>query len=201
MNRKIISLNMVKLDYKIKNRRGIMKRLFLIIFILLSVLSFSGNDGSTKEVEAKYKFSLGFMTGYGSKLYQIDEKRLSYIPFIALERENLYIKGSEIGYKHKLNSKLTLTGFSQLFGGVALQGTGGAIGATQLNNSDMKSGYKGINDRKTQVEFGLKLGYNTSFQRVKLIGEVRGGERGRSGKISAIRPFVVTNKLLTDVSR
>lgn len=173
-----------------------MKKIILVLFTLLSVCSFSENNISTKEEESKYKFSLGFMTGYGSKLYQIDQKEMSYIPFITLERKNLYIRGTEIGYRHKLNSKLTLTGFSQLFGGVTLQGVGGAIGATQLNNSDMKDGYKGINDRKTQVEFGLRLGYNTNFQRIKLVGEVRGGQRGGSGKISVIRPFVVTNKLL-----
>ena len=173
-----------------------MKKIILIVFILLSVLSFSDNDRTTKKSESKYKFSLGFMAGHGSKLYQVDEKSISYIPFITLERENLYIKGTEIGYNHKLNSKLTLTGFSQLFGGIALQGTGGAIGATQLKNSDMKDGYKGISSRKTQVEFGLRLGYNTGFQRVKLLGEVRGGERGGSGKISVIRPFIITNKLI-----
>ncbi len=172
-----------------------MKKLILIVFILLSVLSFSDDDRTTKEAEPKYKFSLGLMTGYGSKLYQIDEKRVSYIPFITLERKNLYILGSEIGYKHKLNPKVTLTGFSQLFGGIALQGVGGAIGATQLKSSDMKDGYKGISSRDTQVEFGLRLGYDTNFQKVKLLGEVRGGRRGGSGKISALRPFMVTNKL------
>ncbi|MCS5421929.1 MULTISPECIES: MipA/OmpV family protein [Psychrilyobacter] len=173
-----------------------MKRIILVLFILLSVLSFSENNGSDREGESEYKFSLGFMTGYGSKLYQIEEKQSRYIPLVGLESETLYIKGTEIGYRHKLNSKLTLTGFSQLFGGIALQGAGGAIGATQLNNSDMKDGYKGINSRDTQVEFGLRLGYNTDFQKVKLIGEVRGGKRGGSGKISALRPFVVTDKLL-----
>lgn len=187
---------MVKLETSLKLRRKEMKKIILIVFILLSILSFSENDRPGKKSESKYKFSLGFMVGYGSKLYQIDEKRLGYIPFIALERENLYIKGTEIGYKHKLNSKLTLTGFSQLFGGIGLQGVGGAIGGTQLNSSDMKDGYKGINDRKTQVEFGLRLGYNTGFQKIKLVGEVRGGERGGTGKISAVRPFIVTNKLM-----
>ncbi|UUV19442.1 MipA/OmpV family protein [Fusobacteria bacterium ZRK30] len=172
-----------------------MKKIILIVFILLSVLSFSDNDRTTKESESKYKFSLGFMAGYGSKLYQIEEKQPRYIPFMALERKNLYILGSEIGYKHKLNSKLTLTGFSQLFGGITLQGTGGAIGATQLKNSDMEDGYKGISSRKTQVEFGLRLDYDTGFQKIKLSGEVRGGQRGGTGKISALRPFVVTNKL------
>ena len=172
-----------------------MKKIILIVFILLSVLSFSDNDRMTKEPESKYKFSLGLMAGYGSKLYHIEEKQPSYIPFIILERENLYIRGFEIGYKHKLNSKLTLTGFSQLFGGITLQGTAEAIGATQLNNSDMEDGYKGISDRKTQVEFGLRIGYNTGFQRVKLTAEARGGQRGGTGKISVLRPFVVTNKL------
>lgn len=170
-----------------------MKKIILVVFILLSVLSFSDNDVKMKESE--YKFSLGFMTGYGSNLYQVEEKQPRYIPFITLERENFYIRGFEVGYKHKLNPKLTLTGFSQLFGGITLQGTAGAIGATQLDNSDMEDGYKGISSRKTQVEFGLRLDYDTDFQRVKLSGEVRGGRRGGSGKISALRPFMVTNKL------
>ncbi|WP_028856747.1 MipA/OmpV family protein [Psychrilyobacter atlanticus] len=172
-----------------------MKKIILVVFILLSVLSFSDNDRMTKESEPKYKFSLGFLGGYGTSLYQIDEKQPRYIPFITLERGNLYIKGAEIGYNHKLNSKLTLTGFSQLFGGITLQGTAGAIGTTQLKSSDMEDGYKGISSRKTQVEFGLRLDYDTNFQKIKLSGEVRGGQRGGSGKISALRPFVITNKL------
>jgi outer membrane scaffolding protein for murein synthesis (MipA/OmpV family) len=187
---------MVKLKVSLKLGRGDMKRIILVVFILLSVLSFSENNIPAKETESKYKFSLGFMAGYGSKLYQIEEKQPRYIPLIMLESKNLYILGTEIGYKHRLNSKLTLTGFSQLFGGIALQGVGGVIGATQLDNSDMENGYKGISSRETQVEFGLRLGYNTGFQRVKLLGEVRGGKRGGSGKISALRPFAVTDKLL-----
>lgn len=171
-----------------------MKKIILIVFTLLSVLSFSDNDGFEKGAESKYKFSLGYMVGYGSKLYQIEEKQPRYVPLIMLERKNMYILGTEIGYRHKLNSKLTLTGFTQLFGGIALQGTGGAIGATQLKSSDMEDGYKGISSRKTQVEFGLRLGYNTGFKKVKLVGEVRGGERGGTGKISAIRPIIVTDK-------
>lgn len=173
-----------------------MKRIILFIFILLSVLSFSENNVPEKEAGPKYKFSLGYMAGYGSKLYHIEEKQPHYVPIITLESKNLYVLGTEIGYRYRLNSKLTLTGFSQLFGGIALQGVGGVIGATQLDNSDMEDGYKGIEDRKTQVEFGLRLGYNTGFQRVKLLGEVRGGKIGGSGKISALRPIVVTDKLL-----
>lgn len=173
-----------------------MKKIILTAFILLSSFSFSDEDRPIEKSESKYKFSLGFMTGYGSKLYKVDGEHMSYIPFISLERKDLYIRGTEIGYRHKLNSKFTLTGFSQLFGGVSLQGAGGALGATQLKNSDMEEGYKGISSRKTQVEFGLRLGYNTGFQRVKLLGELRGGERGGTGKISVIRPFIISKKLI-----
>jgi outer membrane protein len=173
-----------------------MKRIILGIFILLSVLSFSESDKMLKESESKYKFSLGAMAGYSSNLYQVEKDEVSYIPFITLERENLYIRGTEFGYKHRLNSRFVLTGFSQLFGGIKLQGVGGALGAVQLNNSDMKDGYKGINDRDTQVEVGLRLGYDTKFKKVKLLGELRGGERGNSGKISAMRPFRITNKFM-----
>ena len=173
-----------------------MKRIILVVFILLSILSFSENDVPEKEAGPKYKFSLGYMAGYGSKLYHIDEKQPRSIPIITLESKNLYILGTEIGYRHRLNSKLTLSGFSQLFGGISLQGIGGAIGATQLDNSDMKDGYKGINSRETQVEFGLRMNYKTGFQKIVLSGEVRGGKRGGSGKISALRPFVVTDKFI-----
>jgi len=47
-----------------------MKKIILFMFILLSTWSFSESNIPTKEVESKYKFSLGFMTGYGNKLYQ-----------------------------------------------------------------------------------------------------------------------------------
>jgi len=169
-----------------------MKKIILGIFILLSVLSFSESEKEGKE--SKYKFSLGTMVGHGSKLYKVEKDKLNYIPFISLESEDLYIRGTEFGYKHRLNSRLVLTGFSQLFGGIQLQGVGGAIGAVQLDNSDMEDGYKGINDRDTQVEIGLKLGYDTEFNDIKLLGELRGGKRGGAGKISAIRSYKITNK-------
>lgn len=170
-----------------------MKKTILGIFILLSAISFSEDGGRVKE--SKYKFSLGAMVGHGSKLYKIEKDKVNYIPFISLESEDLYIRGTEFGYKHRLNSRLVLTGFSQLFGGIQLQGVGGAIGAVQLDNSDMEDGYKGIDDRDTQVEVGLKLDYDTKFKDVKLQGELRGGERGGAGKISAMRTFKITNKL------
>lgn len=167
-----------------------------MVFILLSALSFSEDEVNKKRSEESYKISLGFMGGYGSKLYKTDEKNTRYIPIIGLISKNLYILGTEIGYKKELNSKISITGFSQLFGGVSLQGIGGAIGGTQLNNSDMERGYTGINDRKTQVEFGLRLSYETKYQNIELLTEVRGGERGNSGKISVIRPIFITKKFL-----
>jgi len=172
-----------------------MKKLVLTIFILLSALSFSNEENTIEKSNSEYKFSLGFMTGYGSNLYHVEENDMSYIPFISLEKENIYISGTEMGYRYKLNPRLTLTGFSQLFGGTDLQGDGVSLGRTQLSNSDMEDGYKGISSRQTQVELGLRLGYNTNFHRVKLLGEVRGGERGAGAKISAVRPFMVTSRL------
>lgn len=173
-----------------------MKQRFLFIFLMFSILSFSEDNMIKKRSEENYKISLGFMGGYGSKLYKADEKSTRYVPIIGLVSKNFYILGTELGYKKKLNSQISITGFSQLFGGVSLQGIGGAIGGTQLNNSDMERGYKGINDRKTQVEFGLRLGYKTKYQEIKLLTEVRGGERGNSGKISIIRPIFITKNLL-----
>ncbi|MEI6856182.1 MipA/OmpV family protein [Psychrilyobacter sp.] len=145
-----------------------------------------------KRSEENYKISLGFMGGYGSKLYKVHGKNTRYVPIVGLVSKNFYILGTELGYKKELNSKISITGFSQLFGGVSLQG----IGGTQLNNSDMEKGYKGINDRKTQIEFGFRLGYETKYQDIKLLTELRGGERGNSGKISVIKPIFVTKKLL-----
>ena len=172
-----------------------MKKIILVVFMLVSALSFSENSMSNKEAESNYKISLGFMGGYGSSLYKVDESYTRYIPILGVEGENFYVLGSEIGYRHKLNSKLTVTGFSQLFGGVSLQGVGGAIGSTQLKNSDMEEGYKGISSRKTQTEVGVRLGYNTGFKNTILSGEVRGGQRGSTAKISALRPVIVTERL------
>ncbi|UUV18363.1 MipA/OmpV family protein [Fusobacteria bacterium ZRK30] len=173
-----------------------MKKIILVVFILLSALSFSENEMNKRRNEQDYKISLGFMGGYGSKLYKNDEKNTRYVPIIGLVSKNFYILGTEVGYKKELNSQTSITGFSQLFGGLSLQGIGGVIGGTQLNNSDMEKGYKGINDRKTQVEFGLRLSYETKYQDIKLLTEIRGGERGNSGKISIIRPIFITKKFL-----
>ena len=60
----------------------------------------------------------------------------------------------------------------------------------------MEDGYKGIEDRKSQVEFGLKVDYETNLNNLLLSGEIRGGDIGNIYKVSLSRPQPITEKLL-----
>jgi outer membrane protein len=172
-----------------------MKKIILVGLILGSTLSFSVEGKKDEKPKKNYSFSIGAMVGSSSRLYKTEGKSVSYRPIIGAEVGNFYLVGTEVGYKKKINPKLTLTGFSQIFGGLALQGLGGALGGATLDNSDMKEGYRGINDRKTQVEFGIRGMYDTDIH-VRLVGEVRGGERGGTAKTSVIRQFRPTQRFI-----
>ena len=173
-----------------------MKKIILVGLLLISMFTFSAEVEKKVEKKQNFKFSLGGLVGTGSRLYQVNDKDIRTIPVFTAEYKGLYLIGTEIGYRYHFTPKLIITGVTQLFGGVTLQGIGGVIGGTQLNNSDMKEGYRNIDDRHTQVEFGLRVDYNTSFQRVKLTTEARGGKNGGSGKISALRPFKIGKNFL-----
>lgn len=179
-----------------------MKKNILFIFILFSIISFSENlkevkvDGETN-LKFDYKLSLGFMIGNENILYKVnDEKDYNISPFIDFEVNNIYISGSEIGYKYQFNKQTEITAFTQLLGGLTLQGVGSAFGSGKLKGSKMKDGYKGIDDRKSQVEVGLRGDYETNFNDIQLSGEIHGGEIGSTAKLSILKPQHITDKFL-----
>jgi outer membrane scaffolding protein for murein synthesis (MipA/OmpV family) len=176
-----------------------MKKIILISFIIFSVVAFSEEEvenKNDKEKKKNYSFSLGGMVGYSSNLYHKDKNNVRALPILSAKYKDIYLLGTEIGYKKQVSPRVTLTGFTQLFGGITLQGVGAAIGGTQLNNSDMEDGYRAIDDRKTQIEFGIKMEYQADIPTLKLEVEGRGGERGGSGKVTISRVYTVTPKFL-----
>ncbi len=176
-----------------------MKKSILFGIFALSLSAFAVDNDKIENNQAKkhdFSFSIGGMVGKGSNLYHVDKGGIGASPVFTADYKGAYLVGTELGYKYDATPKLSITGFTQLFGGITLQGAGGALGGAQLKGSDMEDGYENINDRKTQVELGLKLDYQTDFHGVILSGEGRGGERGASGKVSALRPFLITSKFV-----
>ena len=173
-----------------------MKKIILLpLLLIIFQISFTQDEENKQNKKFNSKFSIGAMTGVGSRLYKTHTHKTPFVPVFGGEVEGLYLLGTEIGYKKQINEKLSLTGFTQIFGGLSLQGIGGALGGAALDNSDMKEGYRGINDRKTQMEYGIRVGYNLNKE-LKLVGEVRGGEYGGTGKGSIIRPIMVSRRFI-----
>lgn len=170
-----------------------MKKIIILGLMLISWLSFS-SEIKNKNKEEKFNFSVGGMVTQNSKLYKVDGKTTKTMPVFSVNYKHLYLVGTEVGYKKRVSKKFALTGFTQLFGGMTLQGIGGTFGGTTLDNSEMKDGYTGIDDRKTQVEGGIRVIYNTGYKAINLTGEARGGANGGSVKLSAIKPYKINEK-------
>lgn len=157
-----------------------MKKNILFIFILFSMISFSEDSEEIDKGEKfkfDYKLSVGIMVGHENNLYKTgDSKDYNFNPFIEFEVNDVYISGSEIGYTYYLNERTSITVLTQLSGGLTLQGIGSAFGGDKIKGSKMEDGYKGIDDRESQIEVGLKINYETDYHELELSGEIQGGE-------------------------
>lgn len=127
--------------------------------------------------------------GYGvtTPIYHNDKN--SYIlPIINLEYDNFFVTGASryglsLGYKLLEEDNYVLSLYGMPFGGY------------ELKNSDMKDGYKGIEDRDTYIMGGAELTYYPGIYNLKTALAAEYGEKGGHFSLKVSRPYQVSNKL------
>lgn len=131
--------------------------------------------------------SIGLGYGVTTPIYHNDEN--SYIlPIVDLEYDKFFIKGAStyglsFGYKLIEEDNYVLSLYGMPFGGY------------ELKNSDMDSGYKGIEDRDRQVMAGAELTYYPGIYNLETKIAIEYGEEGGHFNFSINRPYQVTSKL------
>ena len=170
-----------------------MKKIIIMLILVVSTLSFTEENKVTEKSE--WKLYIGAFAESRSYLYKVDKKNISYLPVIGIEKNGYYLKETELGYKYDLTPKLKITGYTQIFGGLGLQGVGSSLNSKQLRGSDMEEGYQEIDDRKTQVEGGLKLAYTTD-EKIVFTGNLRGGKYGIASTLGVSRMFVLARRFV-----
>lgn len=136
------------------------KRHILTAIFLISNLAFSNS------------ISVGGVVGKRSGLYRGSEDTL-ILPYIRANYNNLYIDGTQVGYKFLNTDVLGLTAYSNLYDGHSIK------------SSNMDYGYKSIEERKKQITGGLRLEapLNIVGEKINLKTSVEAGKRGAHGKL------------------
>lgn len=126
--------------------------------------------------------------GYGvtSSIYHSDENGY-VLPLIDVEYNDFFIKGSTtyglaLGYKVLEEDNYVLSLYGVPFGGFSVEA------------SDMKDGYKNIDDRDTKFMGGAELVYYPGY--FNIVTSVSGeyGEEGGNLSLRVSRPYRVTDK-------
>lgn len=140
--------------------------------------------GNGPPEEKDLRISAGVMGFANSELLYTDRGEGSYraFPLVLLEYKTFYWKRTEIGYGWNAKPWITVVPFVQFMGGLGLAGAPSVLGGVGIDASDMANGYKGINDRKTQFEAGVRLELQAGMRHAYEI-EVRAGERGGTAKL------------------
>lgn len=130
------------------------------------------------------RVSAGIMVFGSSELLYTDrgEGRYTAFPAISLEYKSFYWKATELGFSWEARRGCKVVPFVQLLGGLGLAGAPSVFGGKGVDASDMADGYKGINDRDTQFEAGVRVELMAGPRHAVEI-EGRGGERGGSAKL------------------
>lgn len=132
--------------------------------------------------------SIGIGYGVTNEIYKSDEN--DYIlPLLNLEYDNFFLTSAtessiRIGYNVYKDDFYTLALYVKPFGGY------------EIDSSDMKSGYKSIDDRDHQVMGGIGFRAYTGFYEIELGGALEYGKEGGSASIGLSRPYVITPKLM-----
>lgn len=176
--------------YQIIKSGGNKMKKQITLFLLISTLV-SAKEGDTKtqkmdlnqksekinKIEkhqgAQFKGGIGAGIGYGSPLYKAAETKPGPLLTGSIGYGNLYLEGTELGYEKQLTSQLTITPFIEFMGGI----NGGNYEGYQIKGKDLKEGYKGIDDRKAQLEGGVSVTYSTN-RKINMTGRIHGGKQG-----------------------
>ena len=131
--------------------------------------------------------SIGIGYGVTTPIYHNDNN--DYIlPIVDLEYDKFFVKGAStygfsLGYKLIEEDNYVLSLYGMPFGGY------------EVKNSDMKHGYKGIEDRDTQVMGGVELTYYPGIYSLETAVAVEYGEEGGHFNLRVSRAYQITSKL------
>lgn len=131
--------------------------------------------------------SIGIGYGVTTPIYHND-KNDYVLPIVDLEYDKFFIKGAStyglsLGYKVIEEDNYVLSLYGMPFGGF------------EVKNRDMKSGYKGIDDRDTHLMGGVELAYYPGFYEIETKIAAEYGEEGGHFNFSISRPYQVSSNL------
>lgn len=132
--------------------------------------------------------NVGIGYGASTELYKSD-KTGYVLPMVDLEYDNFFLKGAaangfSFGYNVYQDDFYTLSFYVKPFGG------------HEIDASDMKDGYKSIDDRKHKVMGGAELSVYTGFYDVEMVTAVDYGKEGGNLLFQLNRPYFVNSKLV-----
>lgn len=132
-----------------------MKKIAILVFsLLISGLAFAEAEMETNLVEntdnsqqirvreTKNNYSLGVGFVYSDTLYKSDKNDFLVLPNIGVRYENFYIRGVRPGIFLLENKDYEITLFID------------PVSRFRVKGSDMREGYKNIDDRENKVTFG-----------------------------------------------
>lgn len=131
--------------------------------------------------------SIGIGYGVTTPIYHND-KNDYVLPIVDLEYDKFFMKGGStyglsLGYKLIEEDNYVLSLYGMPFGGY------------EVKNSDMKDGYKGIDDRDTHLMGGVELAYYPGIYELETKVAAEYGEEGGHFNLSVSRPYQITEKL------
>ena len=132
--------------------------------------------------------NIGIGYGVTTPIYH-NNKNTYILPIVDFEYNKFFLKGGST-YGLSLGDKLieednyVLSLYGMPFGGY------------EVKNSDMKSGYKGINDRNTYFMGGMELTYYPGIYNLQTKLAVEYGKEGGHFNLSLSRPFYVSSKIV-----
>lgn len=131
--------------------------------------------------------SIGLGYGVTTPIYHND-KNDYVLPIVDIEYDKFFIKGGStyglsLGYKILEEDNYVLSLYGMPFGGY------------EVKNSDMKSGYKGIDDRDTHLMGGVELTYYPGIYNLQTSVSAEYGEEGGHFNLRVSRPYQLTSKL------
>lgn len=131
--------------------------------------------------------SIGIGYGVTTPIYHNDNNDY-VLPIVNLEYDKFFLKGGStyglsLGYKILEEDNYVLSLYGMPFGGY------------EVKNSDMKSGYKGIEDRDTHIMGGVELVYYPGIYNLETAVAAEYGEEGGHFNFRVSRPYQLTSKL------
>ena len=131
--------------------------------------------------------NIGIGYGVTTPIYHND-KNDYVLPIIDLEYDKFFLKGGStyglsLGYKIIEEDNYVLSLYGMPFGGY------------EVKSSDMKSGYKSIDDRDTHLMGGVELAYYPGIYELQTKFAAEYGQEGGHFNFSISRPYQVSSNL------